>query len=33
MQWFDCDKAGHEEGCFYAVANNGVRLYDCEEGK
>lgn len=29
--WQDCDKPGHEEGCYVAITSTGQKLYDCEE--
>ncbi len=31
ITWSDCDKPGHEEGCFVATNEQGTKLYDCEE--
>jgi hypothetical protein len=34
LNWADCGKPGHEEGCFVATcAQCGYESYDCEEGK
>ena len=32
LDWADCGKPGHEEGCFVATcAQCGNKSYDCEE--
>lgn len=34
LEWRDCDKDGHEEGCFVASCERGDcdwESYDCEE--
>lgn len=34
LYWNDCEKEGHEEGCYVAVCNNcGDVMADCEEEK
>lgn len=34
LDWKDCDKKGHEEGCFVAsCVKCGHESSDCEEGK
>jgi hypothetical protein len=32
LEWRDCEKAGHEQGCFVAQCTNcDKQMYDCEE--
>ena len=34
IDWIDCDKKGHEEGCFFASCRKcDYESYDCEEEK
>lgn len=31
VEWRDCDRPGHDEGCFLAVLSNGAMLRDCDD--